>query len=133
MARADQDNLAVTRSFYEAMARDELPAEVLDPAVEYVNPPRAIEPGTRRGVEEFRKVIQKVREGWETWRMEPEELTTVGDQVVVVLRYHARGRTSGVELEGRESALLSFRDGKIARYEWFHGPDDALRAAGLGR
>jgi hypothetical protein len=23
------------------------------------------------------------------------------------------------------------RDGKVVRYEWFHGPDDALEAAGL--
>ena len=120
--------MAVARSFYEAMARGEFPAPLLDAAVEYVNPPGAIEPGVRRGIEELRIVIETVREGWETWDMEPEELTAVGDQVVVVIRYRARGRTSGVELEGRESALLTFRDGKIRRYEWFQGPDEALRA-----
>jgi ketosteroid isomerase-like protein len=125
-----QENLEVARAFYEAMARDEFPADVIDPDVEYVNPPGAIEPGTRRGIEELRRVIEKVREGWETWRMEPQELTAVGDRVIVVIRYRARGRTSGVELEGLESALLTFRDGKITRYEWFHGPDDAQRAAG---
>ena len=121
--------MAVARSFYEAMARGEFPAALLDAAVEYVNPPGAIEPGVRRGIEELRIVIETVREGWETWDMEPEELTAVGDQVVVVIRYRARGRTSGVELEGRESALITFRDGKIARYEWFQGPGDALEAA----
>ena len=96
MRRGDQENLAVARSFYEAMARGEFPAPLLDAAVEYVNPPGAIEPGVRRGIEELRIVIETVREGWETWDMEPEELTAVGDQVVVVIRYRARGRTSGV-------------------------------------
>jgi hypothetical protein len=30
-----------------------------------------------------------------------------------------------------ESALWTVRDGKVARYEWFHGPNDALEAVGL--
>jgi hypothetical protein len=33
------------------------------------------------------------------------------------------------ELEGRESALLTLREGKVVRYEWFHEATDALRAA----
>lgn len=54
-----------------------------------------------------------------------------GDRVAAVVRYRARGWSSGVEIEGRESALWTFRDGKVVRYEWFHGPEDAFRAAGL--
>ena|SRR6266550_5862111 len=129
MSQGNQENLDITRGIYEALARHDFPADALDPAVEYVNPAGAIEPGTRHGLDEFRRVIEKVFEGWDMWHMEPEELTAVGDQVAVVLRYRARGRTSGVELEGRESALLTFRDGKVVRYEWFQGPGDALRAA----
>jgi hypothetical protein len=30
-----------------------------------------------------------------------------------------------VEVTGRESALFTLRDGKVVRYEWFHGPDGA--------
>jgi ketosteroid isomerase-like protein len=55
----------------------------------------------------------------------------VGDQVAVVVRYRSRGRTSGVEVEGRESALWTLRDGRAVRYEWFHGPEDALEAVAL--
>ena len=43
----------------------------------------------------------------------------------------ARGRGSGVEVEGRESALWTVRDGKVCRYEWFHEPMEGLEAAGL--
>jgi ketosteroid isomerase-like protein len=103
----------------------------LDTEVEYVNPDGAIEPGTRRGLEAFREATEKVGEAWEFWRMEPEELEAVGDRVVVVVRYSARGRESGVEVQGRESALWTLRKGKVVRYQWFHDPGDAREAAGL--
>ena len=64
--------------------------------------------------------------------MEPEEFRAVGDdQVAVVVRYRARGRVSGVEVKGRESALWTIRNGKVTQYAWFHEPADALEAAGL--
>jgi ketosteroid isomerase-like protein len=75
------------------------------------------------------KRVQAVFDGWESWRMEPEQLTPVGDQVAVVVSYRARGRSSGVEVRGQESALFTLRAGKIVRYEWFHEPHDAYDAA----
>jgi ketosteroid isomerase-like protein len=63
--------------------------------------------------------------------MKPEQFESVGDQVAVVVRYRARGPGSGVEVEGRESALWTLRDGKVVRYAWVHEPGNALEAAGL--
>ena len=63
--------------------------------------------------------------------MEPERFEFVENQVAVVLRYTARGRSSGVEVEGRESALWTLRNGRVIRYAWFHDPQDALQAVGL--
>jgi ketosteroid isomerase-like protein len=104
-------------------------AALLDRDVEYVNPAGAIEPGVRRGVEAFSEALQRVLDGWEWWRMEPERLTPIGDHVAVVVSYRARGRSSGVEVHGQESALFTLRARKIVRYEWFHEPDDAYAAA----
>jgi ketosteroid isomerase-like protein len=128
-----QENVEIVRSFYDAWARDEFPGpeELMDPEIEYVNPAGAVEPGTRRGRAAFSRALEKVFEGWEIWQMEPEQFTTVKDQVAVVVRYRARGRGSGVEVEGQESALWTLRDGKVAGYAWFHEPADALEAAGL--
>ena len=128
-----QENVEVVRGFYVAWSRDEFPGptELMDPEIEYVNPARAVEPGTRRGLAAFSRAVEKVFEGWETWHMEPEQFRAVGDQVAVVVQYRARGRGSGVEVEGRESALWTLRDGKVVRYAWFHGPAEALKAAGL--
>jgi ketosteroid isomerase-like protein len=50
----------------------------------------------------------------------------VADEVLVVVRYTARGRGSGMQIEGRESARWTLRDGKVTRYEWFHGAEDAF-------
>ena len=128
-----QKNVEVVRSFYDAWARDQFPGptQLMDQEIEYVNPVGAVEPGTRRGIASFSRAVEKIFEGWETWQMEPEEFKAVGDQVAVVLRYQARGRGSGVEVGGRESALWTLRDGKVIRYAWFHGPGDALEAAEL--
>ncbi len=128
-----QENVEIVRRFYAAWSRDELPgpAELMDPEIEYVNPARAVEAGTRRGLAAFSRAVEKVFEGWETYDMEPEQFRAVGDQVAVVTRYRARGRGSGVEVEGQESALWTVRDGKVVRYAWFLEPADALEAAGL--
>ena len=127
-----QSNAEIVRRFYAQWWQGDLtgPREHMHPDIEYVNPHGAIEPGTRRGIDEFLAVMEKIFDTFEYWRATPEELHEVGDQVVAVLTYRLRGRASGVEITGRESALWTFRDGKVVRYEWFHGPDDAARAAG---
>jgi ketosteroid isomerase-like protein len=128
-----RENVEVVRRLYAAWAHDEVPGplELLHPDIEYVNPDGAIEPGIRRGLPAFIAAIEKLFEGWATWKMEPEQITAVGDQVAVVVRYQASARRSGIAVEGRESALLTLRDGKVVRYEWFHGPADAPEAMGL--
>jgi len=126
-----QDNVRAVQRLYQAWARDEIPGPpgLLDPDIEYVNPSGAIEPGVRRGLEAFTAAVERLREGWESWDMEPESFTAVGDHVAVVVRYRARARVSGIEIDGRESALVTLRDGKVIRYAWFQGPEDALAAA----
>ena len=128
-----EERAEVVRRVYDAWARGELPGPIalLDPGIEYVNPPDAAEPGVRRGIEEFGRAVDRVFEGWETWEMTPEHLATEGDRVAVLVRYRARGRSSGVEVEGTESALWTITAGRVIRYEWFNDPAGAFEAAGL--
>jgi uncharacterized protein len=128
-----EQNIEIVQALYDAWRRGDFPgpSAVLDPEIEYVNPAGAIEPGTRRGLDAFRQAIEKVFEGWASWEMEPERFEAVGDRVAVVLRYRAQGRASGLVVEGRESALCTLRDGRVVRYAWFHGADDALNAVGI--
>lgn len=128
-----QDNIEIVRRVYAAWARGDLPGPpaLLDASIDYVNPPGAVEPGVRHGQAAFSRAVKKTLEGWEVWEMEPEEFRTFGDLVAVAVRYRGRGRGSGLEVQGRESALWTIREGKVIRYEWFHEPLDAFQAAGL--
>ena len=99
--------------------------------IEYVNPSGAIEPGSRCGVEALHARLSKTLESWELWGTEPREFRTRGENVAVALRFKARGRLSGLAIEGSESALWTIRDGKVVRYEWFHNPADAFKAVAL--
>jgi len=127
-----EQNVEVVRQIYAAWARGEFdgPTELLDPEIEYVNPADAVEPGIRRGLPEFRGAIERLFEGWATWEMEPERFEGLEDRVAVVVRYRARGRTSGVEIAGRESVLWTLRNAKVVRYEWFGQETAALEALG---
>ena len=127
-----RENVEIVRGIYDAWARNEFPgpAQLLDAHIEYVNAAGAIEPGTRYGLAAFSRAVGQVfvEGGWESWRIEPERFAPCGDRVAVVLRYRARGRGSQIEVEGRMSALWTVRGGKVVRFEWFHGPDEALEA-----
>ena len=114
-----QENVEIVRRFYDAWARGVGPGlsvELMDPEIEYVNPAGAVEPGTRRGRAAFSRAVEKLFEGWETWQAKPEQFKPVGEQVAVVLSYRARGRGSGLEVEGRESALWTLRRRRVSRY-----------------
>jgi uncharacterized protein len=123
------DNVEIVRRFYDTVAHGESLADLLGPDVEYVNPAGAIEPGVRRGIGAFNAAVEHMFEGWGSWQGQPERLTSFGDHVAVVVRYRARGRASGAEVEGCESALFTIRGEKIVRYEWFQDPEDAEAAA----
>jgi ketosteroid isomerase-like protein len=123
-----QQNIEVVRRAYEALSHGDLPDGLLDAQIEYVNPRGAVEPGTRHGLEAFRGAVEKLLEGWESWEMDAEAFEAAGDSVAVLVRYTARGRSSGLEIEGRESALWTLHAGRVIRYEWFHEPADAFES-----
>ena len=63
---------------------------------------------------------------WEEWRAEGEEYVEIGDYVVVLARYHGRGRGSGVEISQEGAHVFKLRDGKVVRLEIFASREKAL-------
>ena len=101
--------------------------ELADPEVEYVNPPDALAPGTRRGLEGFRVAFRSVREGFEVVHIEAEKMLVREDRVAVRLKVRIRGSGSGIEMDPRPwSHLWTIRDSRIVRFEWFRDGDAAL-------
>lgn len=105
--------------------------EVLDDAVEFVNPPTAVEPGTRRGKAAFERAHRGLYEAIEVSQMDVERLSETGEKVVAVLRVLGRGRVSGAPVEYRTGHVFTFARGKLVRFEWFFDPVEALEAVGL--
>ena len=100
--------------------------------IEYVNPPDAMEPGTRRGREDFRHAVRMISDSWGETRIEIDRMLDAGPGRVLVLgRFHTRGRESGVRMDQAQSYLWTVRDGCAVRVEWFWGHEAGLRAAGL--
>ena len=52
-------------------------------------------------------------------------------RVVATVRFRARGRGSGIEVDGRLYDVFTLRDGKIVRMDQFTEQSEALEAVGL--
>jgi ketosteroid isomerase-like protein len=129
-----QQNVAVVRAIHEAWARGESPATLglLHPDIEYVNPPDALEPGTRRGIAAYEDALRSISDVLEDVRIEAREFIDAGDQVVVLATFSARGRTSGVQRQHEDGYVWTVLDGRAVNFQWFNNPAQALEAVGLG-
>jgi len=125
---------ALVRRFYEILSggqaadaamRDLEP--LLHPDAEYVNPPDALEPGVRRGLDGWRSVLAGTLEGLgQAARFDLEELVDRGDRVLVLISLRTGGTASGVEVAGPTiGAVMTIEDGLIRRFEWRWKPEDA--------
>jgi ketosteroid isomerase-like protein len=128
-----QTNLAVVRAIHEAVARGETPGGtgLLHPDIEYVNPPGAVEPGTLRGIAAFEGALLSIEDAFDEVQIDVRDMKAVGDHVVVLATYRARGRSSGAQRENEDAYVWTVRDGKAVRFAWFNDPAEALEAVGL--
>jgi ketosteroid isomerase-like protein len=116
---------------YEAFVRGDLDAvvEFLDPDVEWHNPDYAVEPGLRKGPEQFRAALQLLHESFDYEAFEVEEVTEVGDHLFAVIRARASGTGSGAPIDQRFFHVWRIRAGKAISMQWFARRDEALTAA----
>ena len=105
--------------------------EAFHPDAEYVNPPEAIEGGTRHGVAELRSMWTSLHELFQLDSVELTELREAPAGVLALARFRGRGRAGGVPVDVQQYHVIALRDGRISRIAWFTERDDALAAAGL--
>jgi ketosteroid isomerase-like protein len=72
-------------------------------------------------------------EPWATYRVQVDEMIEVGDGVVVLVRDRGRRHGMDVEVELISGSVWTFRDGKIARVEFYANREELRRATGLDR
>jgi ketosteroid isomerase-like protein len=107
-------NTDLLRAGYDAWNRGDLDAwlELLDPDIVIRTsgafPDFAPE---YRGLEPARKFWRQMLEPWEDFRIEVEQIEEEGDIVAAGIRFVARGRDSGVDVELRFGSGIRVRDG----------------------
>jgi ketosteroid isomerase-like protein len=83
-----------------------------------------------RGVEEVRQVILDRMDTLD-FEQRTEELISVDDKVVALVRWRGRGRTSGAAAEIPMAIVWTVREQSITRIEFFLDRAKALEATGL--
>ena len=103
-----------------------------DPEVEFESLITAVDEAAYQGHAGVRRWIARLEEAFEWMEIVPAEVISADENcVVVVNRFRARGRGSGVEVEQRFFQVSKFRDGRALRWHFFDSKEQALDAAGL--
>ena len=127
-----QPNLELARNAVAAFNRRDVPAlvELTTPDFQWVTWTGTVEPTVYNGVEGLAAYFQDA-DVWEVLDLEAQEFRDLGDKVLVVGMFHARGGGSGVEVRTPYYSAFFVSEGKLARVLSFRTEDEALAAVGL--
>ena len=136
MSREDEPDLKkLAASVIEALNRHDSDAllALSHPDYELQSRLAAVESGSYRGPQGFQSYFRDLDEGFADAQWELREVieATPGHEVVLVLRFAARGRESGVPVDLLTAMVWTFRDGEIWRSTTYPSKAEALEAAGL--
>jgi ketosteroid isomerase-like protein len=84
-----------------------------------------------RGVQGITDWLSDFSEAWDNYAMELERVIDAGDRIVSLFRIHAVGAGSGAPVERGDAMVWTFRDGMLARLDYFNDQGQALEAIGL--
>jgi uncharacterized protein len=118
----------VIRAAYAAYSRGDVDAvlDLMHPDVEWHPPPTSVDPQPLRGRDAVREYLAP--DFFEDQTAEPVDVIEEGDRIMVVARVRARGRGSGVEIDGMAFHLWTVEGGRAARFAAFVDRDQALAA-----
>lgn len=130
------ENAARVRRYVDAWNRRDAAglANELDPEIEYVNAPDAVEPGVRRGRD---AVVGVARAQWEMLGDAVSELDRLedrGEEILTVLRVSRGMPGSDARIDAPTLLSWTFRDGRLLRIEVLAAGTsfaEAATAAGL--
>jgi ketosteroid isomerase-like protein len=129
-----QENIEGLRQGLDAFNRRDKAAflELCDPAVENVPPRDWPESELIRGSE---AVWDFYVQGFEPWELSPLRLVEMvdagNDKVVTLVQGEMQGKASGAVVPWSYWLVVTARDGKTVRFEWFTDRAAALEAAGV--
>lgn len=105
--------------------------EKIEPEVESVAVWRG--GSTYVGLDGFREMWLDWLQPWAEYYSEIEQMIEDGERVAVVVRDRGVRSELEQEVELRSGSVWTFRDGRIARVEFYGSREDLFEATGLGR
>jgi ketosteroid isomerase-like protein len=126
------ENLDLVRSIYADWERGDFSrADWADPEISFVMADGPL-PGEWRGVGVMVTIWSKFLATMNDYRAEIEALRDTEDgRVLVLVRGHGRGITSGAAVEDRSANVIEIRDGKVTRLAIYNDRDRAVADLGL--
>jgi ketosteroid isomerase-like protein len=134
-----QENVDFVRGLFSGvpdMDRDQLLAalpelisQACDPEIEWVEDPSRADARTYHGHDGVLESWRRWLENFDEYGGELEDIRDCGDAVLATTREEGRGRASGATVSARNYVVMTFRDGKILRYQEFYDEAAALEAA----
>ncbi|HWG08397.1 MAG TPA: nuclear transport factor 2 family protein [Solirubrobacteraceae bacterium] len=127
-----QENVELVRCAHEALNGGDVDALVAlcDADFRLDMSDRVFNPAVYEGHEGIRRFYSEVRDVWESYLWEPEQLMEAGENVIALLRSGGRGRGSGVEVERQTAMVWTVQNGQATALRFFRDRDAALEAAG---
>jgi ketosteroid isomerase-like protein len=127
------DNVALLKEGFEQFEREGVPDfNLFHPEVEVINFDTFPVTEHYHGWDGILQWLVDMSEPFDDFRFElVEVLAHDDDNVVATLRISGRSQTGGPDFELVWGAIMTYRDGKLARAEGFREPNEALAAAGL--
>jgi ketosteroid isomerase-like protein len=118
------------RQVYAAINARDVPSafHLMTPDVEWVNPPYAIETGTRVGCDDFARAVANVRANFPEFQYTIVAMNPYDDDIVVKAKFRRNARARNDPSIDRYH-VWTLRGGRICRFRWFSTAEEAVEAA----
>ena len=128
----ESENARLIREGYAALNRLDVEwlSARMHPDLEFTSRFSGLSGRTYKGVGAFEQWFADVTESWDSIEQNPERLIDLdAERTAVEVRFKARGRGSGVEVDQRIAFVFTLRDGKVTRIDPYDSFEDALADA----
>jgi ketosteroid isomerase-like protein len=130
----ESHNIELVRDLLSAVNRLDADAMIarIQPDYEFVPIMAALEGRVYRGRDGIHQWLADMRSHWESFECCPEEYHDLGDRVIAFGHWRARGRASGVQVDGQPATWVAWvRGDRLYRWRTFTDREEALEAAGV--
>jgi ketosteroid isomerase-like protein len=127
-----QENVDAFRRNLEAFQRGDHDAwiEGFHDNCDFV-PRRAPIQGAYRGRDALRGFLADNAENFDLFQPAYDDVRDLGDRVLAIGTLRVRGKESGIEVAVPSALVVTYREGKVARFEDFGDKREAFEAVGL--